>query len=112
METDFLKLKEVSCWNAMDEIDKVIGMTDYQKSKLREYFLYNRFTFGFYRYRSYDKSANKLWRFTFPLFIVFYLILFVICTMKWLFTGTFGFINENPILVFYNKWYDKINCYK
>jgi hypothetical protein len=55
------------------------------------------------------KGKNPLWRLTIPiLFIWFVVFYWVICPVKWLFTGKMSFSHKSWIATFNTNWYHEV----
>lgn len=89
-------------------LEKEIELTPYQKEKLRELHTYNNIPFLICK-RIEVKKPKLLWRLTFPFYLIAYCLVFILCCLKWVFTGDLYLgSSKHPIYRFMKAWHNKI----
>lgn len=90
-------------------IDKKIGLTPYQKEKLRTFDSF----YPYYIFKDKPKiKTTLLWRLTIPFYVIYCLIFgIIISPIKYIITGNRYESHNSISYKIYNKWSSKINLY-
>ena len=105
---NFSRLEEAQDYEVYNWIqEEIVGLTDHQKECMRDNNMIHFSKFEFYKARPQEDKVKLGWRFTFPLFIVFWLTLFFSLPLAFLISGELGH-NQKFIDKVYAPWANKL----
>ena len=109
------RFRHVSGYRAAEIIEGLFDgepLTDSQKSALTDTFCDNHLRRNACQVLEWeplpkDETGGFLWRLSLPLLYVWLIVFyFVICSIKWLFTGVRSFGRDSWVVVFNSRWID------